>query len=162
MRVFRQLQPDTEVIVIMEDIEASFSRNRTQILNLLDGIDSFEKVAYLATTNYPELLEPRIKNRPSRFDKRFNIGLPKAKARQQFIEFLLKKSERLSDLDVNQWVTDTEDMSFAHIKELFISVNLFGRPYGDTLGTLRDMAKNISSENFGDNGGAGFRMRPVR
>jgi hypothetical protein len=161
MRTFRQLQPDTEVIVIMEDIEATFRRGgRSQILNILDGIDSFEKVAFLATTNYPELLEPRIKNRPSRFDKRFNIGLPKAKARRQFIEFLLSKSDRIKELDIDSWVRNTEDMSFAHIKELFISVNLFGRDYQDTLTTLREMSKNVTSENFGDNGrGAGFHTK---
>jgi SpoVK/Ycf46/Vps4 family AAA+-type ATPase len=152
MRSFRNIQTDTPVVVIMEDIEAIFQRRRSAILNLLDGIDGFEKIAYLATTNYPEALEPRVKNRPSRFDRRFEIGFPKAAARKQYLDHLLAKSSRVK-LDVDKWVTDTNNMSFAHIKELFVSVNLFNREYEDVLRTIRDMSKKVTSEKYGDNGG---------
>jgi AAA+ superfamily predicted ATPase len=157
MRSFRSIQPETPVVVVMEDIEAIFNHRRSAILNLLDGIDGFERVAYLATTNYPEVLEPRVKNRPSRFDRRFEIGCPKPKARKQYLEHLLAKSDRVT-LDIEKWVRDTSNMSFAHIKELFVSVNLFERKYEDALQVLKDMSKKVSSEKYGDNGRVGFHQ----
>ena len=147
MKIFRELQPKTPVVVIMEDVETLLQGPSSDILNVLDGIGGFEKVAYLATTNYPEVLEPRVKNRPSRFDKRFLIDHPSPSARSQYIEHLSSKSNKIT-IDSNRWVEDTKGMSFAHIKELFISVNLFGREYDDTLKTLRDMSKKLSSESF--------------
>ena len=158
VRAFRVIQPDTPIVVIMEDIEAIFQRRRSAILNLLDGIDGFERIAYLATTNYPEVLEPRVKNRPSRFDRRFEIGFPLDSARRQYLNHLLAKSDRVK-LDVTQWVKDTSGMSFAHIKELFISVNLFEHGYDEALQILRDMSKKVTSEKYGDNGRVGFQSK---
>jgi len=52
------------------------------VLNLLDGVKQVDNIIYIATTNYPELLEERILNRPSRFDRRFHIGTPSAEVRK--------------------------------------------------------------------------------
>ncbi|NJO18646.1 MAG: AAA family ATPase [Thioploca sp.] len=61
----------------MEDLESILkSNNPSTVLNILDGVNSFDNIVFLATTNYPEELESRIKNRPSRFDRRFYIGPP--------------------------------------------------------------------------------------
>jgi SpoVK/Ycf46/Vps4 family AAA+-type ATPase len=157
MRVLRVIQPDTPIVVIMEDIDSILNGPSSKILNILDGIGGFDKIAFLATTNYPEELERRVKNRPSRFDKRYYIDYPNKESRRQYIEYLSDQSEKIN-IDLDQWVKDTEAMSFAHIKELFISVNLFGRKYSDVLESLRDMSKNISSEDF-EMSGVGFGRR---
>ena len=155
MRVFRKLQPDTPVVVIMEDLDALMSDWPSRILNLLDGIDSFDKIVYLATTNYPEILEPRIKNRPSRFDRRYEIKTCSKDVRKKYLEHLISKSDKIN-IDIDQWVLDTKNMSFSHIKELFISVCLFKKDYQESLNILRDMSKKISSESH-EGSGIGFR-----
>jgi len=148
MRVFRTIQPETPVVVIMEDIEALLrNSDSSSILNLLDGINGFERIVYLATTNYPEKLEPRIKNRPSRFDRRYKIDNPGQETRKTYLDFLLSKSDKIKGLDIEKWVKDTNGMSFSHIKELFISVNVFGYSYDEALEDLREMSKNITSED---------------
>ena len=74
VRIFRQIQPNTPLIVLMEDIDSILEQYcESEVLNILDGVDQIDKVVYLATTNYPENLGDRILNRPSRFDKRFKI-----------------------------------------------------------------------------------------
>lgn len=157
MRNFRLVQPETPVVGIMEDIDGIMDRyDESIILNVLDGIDSFENIVYLATTNYPEELEGRIKNRPSRFDRRFEIGFPNPKARFQYIEYLVAKVGRAKDLvDIEQWVKDTAEFTLAHIKELFISVVLFEIEYKDALNTMLEMKKNISSNDY-ENKRTGF------
>jgi hypothetical protein len=83
MRVLRQIQPETPVVTIMEDIDSTLELyNESEILNILDGVNEVRKTVFLATTNYPEKLGARIVNRPSRFDKRFRIGYPSEQSRR--------------------------------------------------------------------------------
>lgn len=155
MRALRQIEPETPVVVIMEDLDAIMTANpESLILNTLDGIDGFENIVYLATTNYPEELEGRIKNRPSRFDRRFHIGFPNEKSRMIYIKHLQDKIKD-SKIDINRWVKDTEKFTLAHIKELFISVVLFEHSYEDALSDLIEMRKKIKSQD--DDGKAGFQ-----
>ena len=158
MRIFRLVQPTTPVVAILEDLDGLMDRfDESAILNVLDGIDSFENMVYLATTNYPEELEGRIKNRPSRFDRRFEIGFPSINARKQYIKFLVGKVDSAKKtVDVDIWAEDTEEFTIAHIKELFISVVLFEHKYEESLKTLREMKRTISSSDYERNGRAGF------
>jgi len=155
VKTLREIQPETPLVVILEDIEVIMGGLRkSYILNVLDGITRIEGVVYVATTNYPEELEGRIINRPSRFDRRYIINTPSEGARYQYIEFLRKKIKK--EVDVTKWVNDTKDLSVSHIKELFVSVYLLDSDYDQTLKELREMSKQISSETFSKKGGAGF------
>lgn len=145
-RILRQIQPKTPVVVIMEDIDEIMNvHNKSQVLNLLDGINSVSNIAFVATTNYPERLEERLSNRPSRFDKRFKIGLPDATCRKVYFEFLCSKAP--DAIDIDKWVEDTDEFSVAHMKELFISVVIFGTPYKVALATLSKMGEDVSRED---------------
>lgn len=155
-RVLRQIQPDVPIVVIMEDLDAIIHQyNESYILNMLDGIDGFENIVYLATTNYPEELEGRIVNRPSRFDKRFHIGYPNEKSREIYFEFLQKKHHEGKIENIDRWIKDTKNFTFAHMKELFISVKLFDTPYEDAIKEITKMRDKISSEDD-NNSGVGF------
>jgi len=148
MRVFREVQPRTPVIVLMEDIDAILeSYNESDVINILDGVDMVQKVVFLATTNYPEKLGPRIMNRPSRFDKRFKIGMPNAESRRIYLRSLITGKKDIPDLE--RWVKDTENFSIAHLKELFIAVVFLGDEYAAALRTLKNMGDSISSEHDG-------------
>ncbi len=148
MRIFRTIQPKTPVIVLMEDIDAILeSYNESDVINILDGVDMIQKVVFLATTNYPEKLGPRILNRPSRFDKRFKIGMPNAESRHIYLRSLITGKKNIPDLD--RWVKDTDNFSIAHLKELFIAVVFLGDDYETALKTLKNMGDSISSEHDG-------------
>lgn len=148
MRIFREIQPNTPVIVLMEDIDAIIEHfNESEVINILDGVDMIQKVVFLATTNYPEKLGPRILNRPSRFDKRFKIGMPNADSRRIYLKNLIK--ERKVKVDLERWVKDTNNFSIAHLKELFIAVVFLGDDYDIALETLKNMGDTISSEHDG-------------
>lgn len=147
MRVFREIQPKTPVIVLMEDIDSILEHYcESDVINILDGVDMVEKVVFLATTNYPEKLGERILNRPSRFDKRFRIGMPSPQSRRLYLESLLKHYKKM---DVDRWVRDTENFSIAHLKELFVAVCILDDKYEDALKTLKEMSDRISSEHDG-------------
>lgn len=156
MRVLRSIQPQVPVVVVMEDIDSIVTNcNISSILNILDGVDSFENVVYIATTNYPETLEGRIKNRPSRFDRRYKVGLLNDTSRGLYLKHLLSKTGE-SELPngLERWIKDTNGFTPAHIKELFVSVKLFACEYDEILKILKNMYKKVSSEN--DIKSAGF------
>lgn len=150
MRILRQIQPKTPVVVIMEDIDSILEiYNESSILNILDGVNQMDKVVFLATTNYPDKLGHRIMNRPSRFDKRFRIGFPSAESRRMYFEHLIGK-ENLSKfkIDIDKWVSDTNEFSIAHLKELFVAVTILGDEYKDALKTLKKMKEDIKDKDY--------------
>ena len=48
----------------------------SEYLSLLDGENQIGNVVYVATTNYPEKLDKRFTDRPSRFDVVQKISMP--------------------------------------------------------------------------------------
>lgn len=159
IRIFRKIQPKTKVVVLMEDIDVILSRHdESTVLNILDGVNSFEDVVFLATTNYPDKLGSRIINRPSRFDKRIKIGYPSVPARKMYLEYLLTKTEiKNKHINIDTWSADTEGFSLAHIKELVVSVVILDNDYSESLETLKNMREVVLAEE--DNGKIGFNPK---
>lgn len=150
MRILRQIQPETPVVVIMEDIDSILDRFcESEVLNILDGVNEVHKTVFLATTNYPEKLGGRIVNRPSRFDKRFRIGFPSDASRRIFFKHLLKQNtaEELG-VDLERWVLDTDGMSVAHLKELFVAVVILGDKYEECIETLKGMKEVLEDKDY--------------
>jgi SpoVK/Ycf46/Vps4 family AAA+-type ATPase len=145
-RVFREIQSDTPVVVLMEDIDSTLEIwDESQVLDILDGVHNVENTVFLATTNYPEKLGARVINRPSRFDKRFKIEIPGEEARRIYLQHIC--SNNGVSIDVNEWVTDTDGFSIAHLKELYVAVIILGNDYGESLTLLKEMEEKISSAN---------------
>lgn len=139
LRQVRLMEPDMPILVIMEDVDAILSNyNNSVVLNLLDGNNQVDNIVYVATTNYPERIEPRFINRPSRFDRVIEIPLPSEEVRKFFLERKLKESD-LESININKWVMDTEGLTLSHLKELIISVMVMGKDYESTLRTLKNM-----------------------
>lgn len=146
MRMLREIQPDTPVVVLMEDIEMTIQMfNESDILNVLDGAERLDRVVFLASTNYPEMLGPRIVNRPSRFDRRFKIPHPNEASRAMYLVHLTGGREEPA-MDVDRWSKDSEGMSLAHLRELFVAVVILEHNYDETLEQLLSMRDKISSE----------------
>ncbi len=150
VRILREIQPDTPVVILMEDIDSILDvYNESEVLNILDGVDQVNKAVFVATTNYPERLGPRIVNRPSRFDKRFKIGHPNAESRKMYFEHIIGGTEQIAKLGIvlDKWVEDTEGFSIAHLQELFVATVILGDNYEDAIETLNTMKEIPSSED---------------
>lgn len=159
MRVLRTIQPETPVVVLLEDIDSLITRApESLLLNILDGVERIDRVVFLATTNYPENLGARIINRPSRFDKRFKVGHPTPESRRMYFEHLVG-GRQLPEVDLTRWVVDTEGMSLAHLKELFVAVVILGDDYEEAVRTLRTMRENIASSS--ERPGMGLHLAPT-
>ncbi len=135
---FKVIEKTRKIVTIIEDIDGLFHAGKaveTTLLNILDGMGHMENIVYLATTNYPEELADRILNRPSRFDRLYEIKQPNAEVRKYYLEHTLLP-EDLEKIDINLWVEKTENMSIAHLRELIVSTVIQGNSFEDTIGLL--------------------------
>jgi predicted AAA+ superfamily ATPase len=150
----RKIEPERPLIVILEDIDALAGEDRystTKLLNILDGVKQIENVVYIATTNYPEKLQERITNRPSRFDRRYQVEMPSKEIREAYIKNKLTE-EDLNNIDLDKWLKETESMSLSHLKELIISVVVMGKDFDESLGNLTEMKKSPKIKKGGQLG----------
>ena len=138
IRQFKLVEPDRKIMIIMEDIDAYImdQYNEQAVLDMLDGSVKHSNTIIIATTNYPERLPDRIINRPSRFDRVECIDVPSEKDRKIYLK---QKSKTLKAKDITKWVKDTENWTLAHVKELILSVEVFGLEYQATLDRLNKM-----------------------
>jgi ATPase family associated with various cellular activities (AAA) len=115
---FSRVEKDRKCIVILEDID-SLIRNygESPYLEMLDSAKTINNVMFIATTNYPELLDPRIYNRPGRFSHVIKIGMPTEKAREAYLKAILKNHR-----DIAYIVEHTEQFTIDHLTALINSV----------------------------------------
>lgn len=79
----------------------------TCLLTLMDGfnmdsISSRPRVVVIGATNRPNALDPALR-RPGRFDREFEIGIPKADDRVEILKSLLKPMRHnLNDLEMQE------------------------------------------------------------
>jgi AAA+ superfamily predicted ATPase len=156
LSMLRRVEPDRPIVVIMEDTDAIVNHfNESSVLALLDGELQIDNVLFIATTNYPENLDKRLINRPSRFDIIKKIGMPSAECREIYLR---KKNPNLSDEEMAKWVAATKDFSLAHLREIIASVECLGNSFEGAVSRLRKMItdKPSSSEFSHATGVFGF------
>lgn len=147
LRAMRLVEPDRPVICVMEDLDEMIANyGESNLLSLLDGEAQIDNIVHLASTNYPERLDGRIINRPSRFDEVIKIGMPSPEARRVYLRSRLTEEEVTED-QMKKWVTDTSGLSIAHLRELVVSVFCLDRDYDDTIKRLSTMKHIPSSDD---------------
>lgn len=139
LSVLRRIEPNRNVIVVLEDVDELVARfGEHDLLALLDGESQIDNVVNIATTNYPERLGARIINRPSRFDERILVDMPNAAARTKYLAHITK-DENMTTEELHRWVKSTEGFSVAHLRELVVAVFCLGQPFDDVLERLSKM-----------------------
>lgn len=160
LKAVKRIEPRRNLICVFEDIDEIINANGEAILlSMLDGEHNVDRVLNVATTNFPERLGARIINRPSRFDRRVEVDMPGALAREAYIKFTTDQT--LTEAELKQWVLDTDRMSIAHLRELVAAVYCLGQPYKEVVERLKDMAIRVKMEDEFKGNKVGFAGRTV-
>jgi SpoVK/Ycf46/Vps4 family AAA+-type ATPase len=140
---FSRIEGERKCIVILEDIDSLIhSFGEQGYLEMLDSAKTINNVLFIATTNYPDKLDPRIYNRPGRFSHVVRIGLPGEKAREAFLKAILKNHR-----DVPEIVSKTDGFSVDHLSAIVNSVYREGKPLAQEIERLRKLFKVPKSED---------------
>lgn len=108
---FSRIEKDRKCIVILEDIDSLLQNfGEANYLEMLDSAKTIDNVMFIATTNYPEKLDPRIYNRPGRFSHVVKIGLPSKEAREAYLKAVLKNHR-----DIDHIVKNTDGFTVDHL-----------------------------------------------
>jgi hypothetical protein len=142
----RRLAP---AVVVLEDVdlvaeERSYGPGGTanpllfQLMNEMSGLAEDADIAFVLTTNRPDVLEPALAARPGRVDLAVEIPLPDAAARTKLIE-LYARGLRFDVTDVGAIVERTEGVTASFVKELLRKATLVAAANGRTNVTDADV-----------------------
>lgn len=142
----RKIEPERPIIALLEDLDALVEQHGEQhYLALLDGESQVDNVVFVGTTNYPEKLDPRFVDRPSRFDTVMFVGMPSEAARRMYFQ---AKVPSLPEGELEHWVSLSRGYSVAHLREMIVSVRCFKRRVEDVVERLDKMrVRRLSSED---------------
>lgn len=119
----RTISPDRMIMVVMEEFDAAIKNyDESGYLTMLDGQIQVDNVVYMATTNYIELIPPRLL-RPGRFSRSLEIGYPTAAARKAYIEAVFPA---ISSSELKRIVTHTKGCSIDECREVIQAHLLLG------------------------------------
>ena len=136
MSGFRMIQPNTKVVVLLEDLDHYMPRQETMMLEMLDGVSTVGGNAlYLYTTNNLSEIPERLRCRPSRIDTLIEVSTPVLEHR---LEYAKHAANGLLDDQIAWEIAEaTDGLSMADITEVVLSVVVYEKTVAETINRLR-------------------------
>lgn len=129
-QIFQKARQTAPCFLVFEDLDSIVSdKVRSYFLNEVDGLESNDGILMIGSTNHLDRLDPGIKNRPSRFDRKYLFPEPNLPQRVQYCEYWRKKLQGTDDVEFPQRLSKaiaeiTHGFSFAYIQEAFVAALL--------------------------------------
>lgn len=150
LQVVRRLEPRRPIAMVMEDLDTLLHHHsEAQFLSLLDGETQVANVVFIATTNYPEKLDRRFTDRPSRFDLMVEVAMPSAEVRRGY---LAARVPELDQRELDNWTNASEGFGFAHLRELVVLCRIYDYEVGAAVRRLHEMRSGIVTSDRHDDG----------
>lgn len=154
LQMIRRIEPKRPIVALLEDVDALVERHgENEFLALLDGEAQVSNIVFVGTTNYPERLDRRFVDRPSRFDLIKQIGMPSAAARRAY---LAAKEPGLADDSLRIWVERSEGFSIAHLREMIVLCRCYGKGLSEAIDRLDEMRQGSLNSTQADDGRRGL------
>lgn len=148
LQLIRQIEPDKKILIMCEELDSILEyESESTILSILDGEIQVDNIIFLATTNYISKIPARIKNRPSRFARVIEVGIPTVEMRTQFLKAKLHETDAhlLPSL-----VQASDGFVIDQCKDLIISVCCFNYKIEDAVMKIAEMRGAIGVDDYNE------------
>jgi len=122
LKQIRAVESSRPVMCLLDDLD-NMLHSESSLISLLDGEDTVGNVLFVGATNYIERFPPRLR-RPGRFDTLLTVGQPPENVREAYFK---SKMADADDAKIAELVRESKDFSFAKMKELLVSTQIFNR-----------------------------------
>ena len=138
IKTIKEIEKDRPIITIIEDVDQIIAQfgGDSPILDFLDGSRSIANHLCILTSNDTTDLSEALL-RPSRIDLIYEIPNPKSDIRRAYFKNKGVAPEKLTEM-----VTATKGLSFAELKEVFIAVEVMGKPLEDVIKRIKEPFKS--------------------
>ena len=111
-QIFKEAQENAPSIVFIDEIDAIAPKREevtgevekrvvSQLLTLMDGLESRGQLVVIAATNRPNALDPALR-RPGRFDREIEIGIPDKKGRLEILQIHTRNMPLAEDVSLEK------------------------------------------------------------
>src|SRR3989475_4615767 len=109
--VFKEAQENAPSIIFIDEIDSIAPKREevtgevekrvtSQLLSLMDGLQSRGKVVVIGATNRPNAIDPALR-RPGRFDREIEIGVPDKMGRHEVLQIHTRSMPLTSDVNLH-------------------------------------------------------------
>jgi len=126
--VFKEAQENAPSIIFIDEIDSVAPKREevtgevekrvtSQLLSLMDGLQSRGKVVVIGATNRPNAIDPALR-RPGRFDREIEIGVPDRDGRLEVLEIHTRGMPLAEDVDLKKLADVTHGFVGADLESL--------------------------------------------
>jgi len=126
--IFEQAQENAPSIIFIDELDSIAPKREevtgevekrvvSQMLALMDGLQSRGKVVVIGATNRPNALDPALR-RPGRFDREIEIGVPNKDGRLQVLQIHSRGMPLAEDVDLKHLANVTHGFVGADLEAL--------------------------------------------
>ncbi|HDQ05385.1 MAG TPA: AAA family ATPase [Candidatus Bathyarchaeota archaeon] len=126
--IFEQAQENAPSIIFIDELDSIAPKREevtgevekrvvSQLLALMDGLQSRGKVVVIGATNRPNALDPALR-RPGRFDREIEIGVPNKDSRLQILQIHARGMPLDDDVDLKRLANVTHGFVGADLEAL--------------------------------------------
>lgn len=147
----------TKCLLFMEDLDGigesringNTNNKISELLQFINGIGSLKgDIVIIATTNYIELLDTAIKNRPVRFNRIIELKLPTKQLLKKIFEYYFDDNT-LENIYLHYCnKNDKLKLTGAHVAEILRTSNLLSKKRGLNIKDVLDESINIVINSF--------------
>lgn len=138
IKTIKEIEKDRPIITIIEDVDQIIAQSGgdAQILDFLDGSRSIANHLCILTSNDTTDLSEALL-RPSRIDLIYEIPNPTSEIRRAYF-----KKKGIDPEKITELTKATEGFSFAELKEIFVAVQVMGKPLNDVVKRIKEPFKS--------------------
>jgi transitional endoplasmic reticulum ATPase len=125
---FKQAQENSPSIIFIDEIDSIAPKREevsgdvekrvvSQLLTLMDGIESRGKLVVIGASNRPNALDPALR-RPGRFDREIEIGIPDQEGRLEILQIHTRGMPLTDDVDLEDLSKITHGFVGADLESL--------------------------------------------